>query len=214
MGGMNNINPNPQLLVNDVPYGGPRNFAEAPVFLTPDALLMYCETRIRGLDEDIQKQFATQQNNLKDAASIDGFIQKLKNAYAATKDDKGNFKWNDMAAKLEEQNGFDPKDPHAWGDFIDSIQDPSAKAAVQKLCANWATTCQQHGNDTMSFQDLQDKVLGNLGDTKQSLSQGNELAMIQLQSIMSQRQTSIQLTTNLIQSLGDTLKTVAGNVGK
>jgi hypothetical protein len=45
------------------------------------------------------------------------------------------------------------------------------------------------------------------------LNSGAELQMIQLQSIMSQRQTAIQITTNLVQALGDQLNKIADNVG-
>jgi hypothetical protein len=31
---------------------------------------------------------------------------------------------------------------------------------------------------------------------------------------MSQRQTAIQITTNLVQALGDQMKAIAGNIGK
>jgi hypothetical protein len=38
--------------------------------------------------------------------------------------------------------------------------------------------------------------------------------MIGLQSLMSERQTAIQLTTNLVQSLGTQMNAIASNVGK
>ena len=46
-----------------------------------------------------------------------------------------------------------------------------------------------------------------------SVNSSSELEMIQLQSFMSQRQTAIQLTTNLVQSLGDQLNKIADNIG-
>lgn len=41
-----------------------------------------------------------------------------------------------------------------------------------------------------------------------------ELNMIQLQSLMSQRQQAVQLTTNLVRATSNNSRTVAGNIGK
>jgi hypothetical protein len=46
------------------------------------------------------------------------------------------------------------------------------------------------------------------------VSQGSDLAMIQIQSLMSQRQQVVTMVTNMMQSLGDTSKNVANNIGK
>lgn len=45
------------------------------------------------------------------------------------------------------------------------------------------------------------------------LNSGAELQMIGLQSLMSQRQTAVQLTTNLVQALGDQANKIAQNIG-
>ena len=45
------------------------------------------------------------------------------------------------------------------------------------------------------------------------LGASSELGMIQLQSLMSQRQVAIQLCTNLVQSLGDQQNKICANVG-
>ena len=37
--------------------------------------------------------------------------------------------------------------------------------------------------------------------------------MVQIQSLMSQRQTAVSLTTNLVQSLGDQENKIADNIG-
>jgi hypothetical protein len=45
-------------------------------------------------------------------------------------------------------------------------------------------------------------------------STGSEMSMIQLQSTVSQRGTTLQLTGNMIRSINDSSKTVAGNIGR
>jgi hypothetical protein len=42
----------------------------------------------------------------------------------------------------------------------------------------------------------------------------SQLNMINLQSLMSQQQTAIQITTNLVQQLGQQNQAIATNVGK
>ena len=54
----------------------------------------------------------------------------------------------------------------------------------------------------------------NLTDAAANINSNSELQMIQLGSLMSQRQTAITLTTNLVQSLGDRpLNKIADNIG-
>ncbi len=48
---------------------------------------------------------------------------------------------------------------------------------------------------------------------QKDLNSSTELSMINLQSLMSQRQEAIQLCTNLVQSLGDQVNKIAENVG-
>ena len=43
---------------------------------------------------------------------------------------------------------------------------------------------------------------------------GGELRMIGLQSMLSQRQTFIQLTTHMLRAMNDSTRTIAGNIGK
>jgi hypothetical protein len=52
-----------------------------------------------------------------------------------------------------------------------------------------------------------------LSDAAGSLNSDSELAMVHLESLMSQRQTAVTLTTNLVQSLGDQENKIADNIG-
>ena len=63
--------------------------------------------------------------------------------------------------------------------------------------------------DNTEMQTFITKLQGCASD----LNSSSELQMIQLQSLMSERQTAIQLTTNLVQSLGDQSEKIVDNVG-
>ena len=46
------------------------------------------------------------------------------------------------------------------------------------------------------------------------LSHDNEVGFMQIQSVMSQRSQEVTMVTNMMQSLGDTNRNVASNIGK
>jgi hypothetical protein len=54
---------------------------------------------------------------------------------------------------------------------------------------------------------------GFFGGGSHLVGSGTELSMISLQSLISQRSTLMQLTTDMMNSMNDGMKTVAGNVG-
>jgi hypothetical protein len=53
-----------------------------------------------------------------------------------------------------------------------------------------------------------------ISDAAGDLNSDAELGMVNIQSLMSQRETAISLTTNLVQSLGDGESKIADNIGK
>jgi hypothetical protein len=53
-----------------------------------------------------------------------------------------------------------------------------------------------------------------LAETELDRVCGGELYMIRLQSLLSQRQMAIQLTTNMLRAMNESTRTIAGNIGK
>ncbi len=74
-------------------------------------------------------------------------------------------------------------------------------------------TGSKQGDNLISSTELQGYVQ-TLSDAAGNLNSNSELEMVQLQSLMSQRQTAVSLTTNLVQSLGDQENKIADNIGK
>lgn len=190
---------------------GPNNIAPINVtfgtgvagatFITPDSLLAYCSTRLRNLDDAMQTQFKSQQQGIADSQVVQDIEQQIKDQFQnSEKDDKGALKYG---ANPQDQFFANLKDEAA------KIQDPTAKAAALKAIDGYAQT-----KAGAKFDDIKSSTLDGLDSAKQGLSQGAELGMIGLQSLMSQRQTAVQMTTNLVQAFGESLKSVAGNVGK
>ena len=48
-----------------------------PVYLTPEALMIYCQTRLQGIDSQVQAAMTQQQNVNWEQTSIQGFLQEL-----------------------------------------------------------------------------------------------------------------------------------------
>lgn len=190
----NNVN---QAVPNHLNLGG----SLQGTYITPDCLLAYCSTRLRDLDENMQKQFATQQAGIKDSQTLQDIEQKIKDSFQNAAKDKDDKLTNDCDPNCQDMQDLTAE--------AETIQDPNARSAALKAINAFGGM-----KAGQKFDDLKSSVLDGLDNGKQALSQGAELGMIGLQSLMSQRQTAIQMTTNLVQAFGESLKAVSGNVGK
>jgi hypothetical protein len=205
-------------------------------YLTPDALMTYCQTRMQGLDTQIQSAFAKQNQGNADSA----VLCNLANGISLPNADLDLTNQTDFETALHTAQQMDAS-AHA-------CQDPATSQALQdaaaKLYAQLKTVAEEKVGKTFdipisdattganvddvfkgtnSVQDSDKKVTidqfkqdttGAIQNIQQDLNSSNELSMINLQSLMSQRQESIQLCTNLVQALGDQVNKVADNVGK
>lgn len=206
----------------------PSDDEDASVGLSPDALMAYCQSRLDSIDGQVQASFGDQQQNATALQQIDQFADQLKGVDGA--DQKGadcTKLEKSFYAMIQSISASDPSCPAlstltaAYNQMVYSgdggaafnhSTDPSDPDFINK---------DQYPLDTSSQQG--DKILGatelqgfaqTLTDAAGSLNSNSELQMVQLQSLMSQRQTAISLTTNLVQSLGDQANKIADNIGK
>jgi hypothetical protein len=168
-----------------------------PGALTPETLLAYCASKMRGLDGQIQACFAKQQaRNAKSAA-----LSKLATAMNTWKVGfEGNPKAKaDIEAALKEAQTSLAGDP-----------------ALSEQLANLTNAFNETAKDQTGHVDSDEMTgfLSTVQSMQQSINQDGELEMLQMQSMMSQRQQAIQLCTNMIQSLGQSSQAICSNVGK
>jgi hypothetical protein len=174
--------------------------------LTPDALMLYCASRLKGLDQQMQEQFAKQQTYR--AAS--GAVNKLQARFA------------ELSAN---QKGISPSDPQhkaifdemesLWNDAMAALPPDSPQRAQlqgQRDAYNRSMMAPNGGDWAFSKEECA-SMATSIGTISKDLSSSAELDMIQLQSLMSQRQTAIQMCTNLVSALGETSKTIAQKIG-
>jgi hypothetical protein len=190
--------------------------------LTPDALMAYCQSRLDSIGDQVKTSLATQERNASSIQQIDQFISDLKPFAGQDLNDK------DKCATLETQ----------FGALIQSLQtsDPGCSALPTLITTYnsmvWSGTggntpsgpqfidpgaytptgAGNQGDGDFSQAELQGYV-GTLTDAAGNINSDSQLDMVHLQSLMSQQQTAVSLTTNLVQSLGDQENKIADNIG-
>jgi hypothetical protein len=195
--------------------------------LTAESLFLFCQSRLGELDSQMKTMFAAQEKANKDNATISSLITSLNCCAGDGINMKTQAGCDLIGAVQHAINEVGPDTPAgrkltALRDAITERMDPS-HALTQAACNHtlWGKTGTdeevigqvggERGEDITAT-----TVQGWVTDAKgvaSDISAGAELNMIQLQSVMSKRQTAIQLTTNLIQSLGDQANKIAANVG-
>jgi hypothetical protein len=171
--------------------------------LSPDALMSYCEARLNSLDTQMDGIFTSQQKNAATTQDLNKIADSISNLPVA------NPATNPPTVTVS------PKDYTAiCTEYDDAIRDAGKGSALagelEKDKSNFANSC--GGNSLNS--DTATALSGNLKNDTADLNSDSEMTMINLQSLMSQRQTAVQLTTNLVQSLSDQSGDIAKNVGQ
>lgn len=165
--------------------------------LSPDALMVYCQTRLRGIDDQMSGLMAKQQKANDDTQAINEALAVLNNNVAGYTDDKSKtVAMTDALDAAIKKVGSDTPE----GQRLQKIRDDLYNNGVVQ-------------DGTVNDTEMQ-KYIESVNGVVKDINSGAELNMINLQSIMSQRQTAIQLTTNLVESLGEQSKSIAANVGK
>lgn len=201
------------------------------IMLTPDALMAYCGVRMRSLDTSIREKMIAQQNAAKTQTDISKVLQDLGKLYGTDSDwdvqnDKPNAHVHEMAKVLLDKAN-------------DSSLDPALRAKLKDIASSLVRVKEQNGvyvdaawngqgwvnkpdgfdcNCALSAEkhtvsDIKDLVDGPLKSLQSDLQRSTELDMIQLQSLMSQRQSAVQMCTNLVQALGDQVNKITANIG-
>lgn len=219
-------------------------------YVTPDALMAFCETRLRGIDSQVQVAFLEQQKANADSSVLSDLSSKLSipedaiDLSCAGGVETAKASADDMMSAAQQL-----KDPQAKQKLVAAANAIYARIdkVLGEVTANgdWASTVgstlnppqttpssaalsndqiddlfkNHHQNDPSSSdtsigtQDFTAMTTTAVQNIQKDQNSSTELSMINLQSLMSQRQEAIQLCTNLVQSLGDQVNKVAENVG-
>jgi hypothetical protein len=198
----------------------------APQYLTDASMLAYCGTQMQQIDSQIQTMFASQQKQNQEQQIINQALQVLQGCADGTLDGNGKSAPSQKQCLAMQQ---------ALEQAISQIEDMDPNAAclpqLEQLHDNLMATGtgsktngDTHGfygsgptdsnptpDSTISGQEMAGFInsLQNIGTGMNSDAQ---LRMIQIQSLVSQQQTAVELTTNIMQTLDDSMKKVVDNI--
>jgi hypothetical protein len=217
------MNPVGFSLATVIDQSQPRHEGEVTQF-TMDALLSYCQSRMRSLDDQIKRVFEDQSTRSAVASGIQNVLDqvtwathggdlkvtsdgahKIIRAYLDAIDAAGGADSTEGAKLQQALDAFVAK-VGKNGDLRNEMAQPDFRTKTLTNASDGATCKDVSAADMKAMTDT-------LKDMRSDLNNGSELQMVTLQSLMSQRQMAIQLTTNLVQSLGDMTNKVVANIG-
>jgi len=173
--------------------------------LTPDLLLAFCASKIRGIDEQVQRAFAKQNDRntlskkLSDLSDGLGLYQK-------------GVPGDDINGKKMIVEKYDAAILAAGKDSEFGKKLAEQKAAFERT-AKINDVKGQSGEPDVADWEMKN-FIDDASRIQSELNQEGELEMIKLQSLMSQRQQALQMCTNMVQSLNQSSQQIAANVGK
>ena len=171
--------------------------------LTAEGLLLFCQARLQEFDTDIQKKM----NGQKGLVGLQKSIGELQSMLKAG-DGKANG--NDKVA-------FDNSDVVKAVDAKITELINEAKANGNEDLAKTlkgVSTELRTGGDNMVTKDEIKEMCTTLDNALASVRSGAELSMIDLQSLVSKRATTLQLTTGMMNSINEGQKSIAANIGR
>jgi hypothetical protein len=178
--------------------------------LSPDALMVYLSTRLNGIDQQINSIFNSQQDQQK----VQSALRKIQTELAKVDENKND---PNAVVDLPRPDGADPGPAPAEKNINSAIEeirqiDPHLAHSIEaKLNGEGFILWVQDGKYKGSEVPATKQYIEGLSKDLEADAQMN---MIHLQSLMSSRQTAIQLSTNLISALGESSKAIAANIGR
>lgn len=205
------------------------NFAADPsqASLTPDMLLVYCSTRLQTIDSNIKQYFAEQERRngqIRQASKLMEILQSgtWGNGHVGPDQLKVNKNQrDDHARKANEilavwRSSDSPEIREACAKAFRSVSghDIGAFAGKDAEVTGEHILTAASEKDRMKFVSREEWAphVESLKNIQSDMMKSAELNMIQLQSLVSQRQLAVQLTTQLMQTLNETSKQVVGNI--
>jgi len=181
---------------------------ESLTHMTPDTILFFCQSRLRSLDRAITEKLNEQRHLTSN---------KVLNAVkaAVTKCTENN---------INKDGNYEITGPN-YASVVENIDaalaDPTLSAEHRKKLEGARNAFMKGGSNDVDFngsekggavtKDELKQITETCDDAIKAKSSEAELNMISIQSLMSQRQTAVQLTTNMMAAINDSLKAIAAN---
>ncbi|HEY3235617.1 MAG TPA: hypothetical protein VGJ84_12950 [Polyangiaceae bacterium] len=201
----------------------PGSFEPASASLSSEDLMMYLQVQLGSMDTEIQTSLAQQTYALKQREALSK-VEEIFNKHNPPKDyeDWTSVK-KDVSDAMKELAADDPvrkqvqevlndiSQKHVSGAPAPQVpaKTPEAvKSAIQKKT-------EATGNAQFKFSMTADEwkiSLSSIQQARENVKSNADLEMVQLQSMMSQRQTCIQLATNIMSKMNQSYEAIVHNI--
>lgn len=185
----------------------------SPDHLTPDGMVIYLQSRLGSLDEQIN----TIMNKQKASESARKALQAIQNEMANVGEEGGTVNLDVYAKTLNDiTQSMGPKAAaEALANFPQSIQDQLELKPATNDASGAKFDGYESTSDTVKLS--KDDVTATktyIENAIKDVESGSELEMIKLQSLMSARNTAISLATNMMSAIGKGAEAIVGNIGR
>jgi hypothetical protein len=174
------------------------NLYADPNSLTSDALLIYCQSQLSALDGDIKGYLDEQRLNVarkKGLADLENTMKKYTTSMDSAGAQDVEAAWN------RAMNSLPPGDP--------------VRNAMNAKYQEFLHHDHGYGPGAIYYSGEEwSALMGDVHSMLENVNGNAEINMIQLQSIMSKRQTAVQLTTSMLSKLDEGTKSVVSNIGR
>jgi hypothetical protein len=167
--------------------------------LTPDGLLAYCNAQLNDMDGQINGYMNGQKTALRDRTAVQNAEEVFKKFGA--KGPQNQDQWDECEHALDQAaNSLPADDPNRQ-----ALIDYKAKLE-QQYCNDISPNPHYPGDGEWQGNT---EALDNMAS---GIKSGAEIEMIKLQSLVSQRATVVQLTTNMMSKMDQSLENVASKI--
>jgi hypothetical protein len=196
--------------------------------MSPDALMAYCQSRLNSIDKQARDVFEQQQNLADEQTLLSNLVAQFQPFTGNGTTDSSNTPAANQGQclQLEEKiedtihqiSQIDPNSPalnqlmQLHDTVVASGTGPTTDPSNGRVITYYGPPPDGTSDDILGAPEI-GGYIQKLQGISSGINSNSELMMIQLQSLMSQRQTAVQLTTNLVQSLGDQMNKVVENIG-
>ncbi len=185
--------------------------------LTTEGLVMYLAERLSGVDDQINtimtKQKATE-NARKHIAEIQNIYAKYKGGQKMSVEDRQRINYHlqllgdaALANKLSSSLGFPMNPISETKNYRPELPMPPKDEGLNIGTGTYQKAAKLEQTDIDGAETL-------LGNTIKEFESSAQLDMIQLQSLMSARNSAISLATNMMSAIGKGLESIVGNIGR
>lgn len=190
-----------------------------PDSLSADALMTYCQTQLSDIDSDVKSYFEQQKKMLGQKQAL----SELKNSLSKFSPPKTEAQWKEVddaySKAITALNEVDPRLAQELKNEYSSNLGPKIDMALQHKTTQFKDPWTGHIFEIplidpakIASKEWWTGHVGDMSSKVDAVSGNAELNMIQLQSLMSKRQTAVQLTTNMLSKYDQTIASIVNNV--